>query len=189
VLKGEDTWRWLGELKTAASTRGIPVMVIATVTDERKASMLGADATLEKPIERGALVDKLNDITRRRILVVEDEAPLRYSMKRILENDYYVMEAANGREALRTATALLPSLVVLDLGLPDIQGDEVLRQLRSNPATADVPVLIATSSNLSSAERKSLQDHAGSIMSKYDLNDQLLAAVAGAMAAPAVVPT
>ncbi len=72
--------------------------------------------------------------------------------------------------------------MVLDLGLPDIRGEEVLARLRSDPATADLPVVIATSRTLSNDEHESLQLHAGSVMSKSDLNEQLLAKVEDAMA-------
>src|SRR6185369_17800034 len=132
------------------------------------------DACVDKPVERAELIARLDEFTRRRILVVEDEAPLRYTMKRILEGQYVVMEAANGQEGLQAAAALAPSLVVLDLGLPDIDGEEVLAQLRSNPATAGLPVLIATSRTLSSEERDAMG---------------VLAAVAGAIApAPVAQP-
>ncbi|MDB5807884.1 MAG: histidine kinase [Betaproteobacteria bacterium] len=182
IFRGEDSWHWLGELKKDATTRGIPVIMISNVTDARKAELLGADASLDKPVERAVLLEKLNEVTRRRILVVEDEASLRYTIKRILERDYYVMEAANGCEALHAAATLAPSLVVLDLGLPDIDGREVLNQLRQNPATASLPVLIATSGSLTDEELGVLTLQAGSLMSKYNLNDRLLEAVAGAMA-------
>jgi len=189
VLRGEDSWRWLGELKTAPATRAIPIVVISTVTDAGKGYMLGADACVDKPVERAELIARLDEFTRRRILVVEDEAPLRYTMKRILEGHYVVMEAANGQEGLQAAAALAPTLVVLDLGLPDIRGEDVLARLRANPATAGLPVLIATSRTLSSEERDAMGVPAAAVMSKYDLNEQLLAAVAGAIApAPVAQP-
>jgi CheY-like chemotaxis protein len=103
-------------------------------------------------------------------------------MKRILEGLYVVMEATNGKEGLQAAATLAPSLVVLDLGLPDMKGEEVLAQLRGNPATAGVPVLIATSRTLSNSECKLLQSQAGGILFKEDLNDRLLEAAAGAIA-------
>jgi len=189
VLRGEDSWRWLGELKTAPATRTIPIVVISTVTDAGKGYMLGADACVDKPVDRAELIARLDEFTRRRVLVVEDEAPLRYTMKRILEGHYVVMEAANGQEGLQAAATLAPSLVVLDLGLPDIRGEDVLARLRANPATAGLPVLIATSRIVSAAEREALGVSAAAVMSKDDLNEQLLAAVAGAIApAPVAQP-
>jgi DNA-binding response OmpR family regulator/anti-sigma regulatory factor (Ser/Thr protein kinase) len=184
VLRGEDSWRWLGELKTGAATRTIPIIVISTVTDAGKGYLLGADACVDKPVDRAELIARLDGFTRRRILLIEDEAPMRYTMKLILEGQYVVLEAVNGKEGLRAIATLAPSLVVLDLGLPDMKGEEVLAQLRGNPATVDLPVLIATSRTLSSAESETLQLSDVVIMSKYDVNEQLLAAVKGAIASP-----
>jgi signal transduction histidine kinase/DNA-binding response OmpR family regulator len=189
VLRGEDTWRWLGQLKTAPATRAIPVVVISTVTDAGKGYMLGADACVDKPVDRDELIAKLDQFTRRRILIVEDEAPLRYSMKRILEKHYVVIEAVNGQQGLLAAATLEPALVVLDLGLPDINGEQVLVQLRGDPRTAQLPVLIATSRTLSPAETAPLHNQSASIMSKSDLNEHLLRAVAGAMTPAAAVPS
>jgi len=189
VLRGEDSWRWLGELKTAPATRAIPVVVISTVTDAGKGYMLGADACVDKPVDRAELIAKLDQFTRRRILIVEDEAPLRYSMKRILEKHYVVIEAVNGQQGLLAAATLEPVLVVLDLGLPDINGEQVLVQLRGDPRTAQLPVLIATSRTLSPAEIAPLHGQAASIMSKSDLNEHLLTAVAGAMTPATAVPS
>ncbi len=66
-----------------------------------------------------------------RILIVEDERPIRRFLKVSLENQgYRVEECGTGAEALRSAAGLPPDLVILDLGLPDMDGQEVLRQLR-----------------------------------------------------------
>jgi DNA-binding response OmpR family regulator len=181
VLRGEDSWRWLGELKTRASTRNIPIIVISTVTDAGKGYMLGAQACIDKPVERAELLQRLDEFTARRVLLVEDEAPLRYSMKRILEDQYVVIEAANGTDGLRAATTMAPVLVVLDLGLPDIKGEEVLSELRKNPATGELPVLIATSRILSSAEHELLRLEGGAVLSKDQLMERLAGAVADIM--------
>jgi len=76
---------------------------------------------------------------------------------------------------------------VLDLGLPDISGEEVLAQLRANSATAGLPVLIATSRTLTSDERAALGVPAEAVMTKSHLNEELLAAVAGTIPPAPVV--
>jgi PAS domain S-box-containing protein len=74
------------------------------------------------------------------ILVVDDNAAARYATARVLRSaGYHVMEAATGTAAL--AAAARAALIVLDINLPDIDGFEVCRRLRSNPETAQVPVL------------------------------------------------
>ncbi len=75
------------------------------------------------------------------ILTVDDNDALRYSLSRTLRSGgYNVTEARNGSEALRLADEL-PDLITLDLNLPDIDGFEVCRRLKSNPQTAHIPIL------------------------------------------------
>ncbi|MEU0042885.1 response regulator transcription factor [Streptomyces werraensis] len=76
------------------------------------------------------------------VLVVDDEAKLRGLVRDYLERDgYTVLEAADGRGALDLAAASHPDLVVLDLGLPGLPGEEVARLLRK---TSEVPIVMLT---------------------------------------------
>lgn len=76
------------------------------------------------------------------VLLIEDDATIRVGLVRALgEHGHAVSTAATGAEGLRLAVADRPDLVVLDLGLPDIDGREVLRMLR---AVTAVPVIVAT---------------------------------------------
>jgi two-component system, OmpR family, response regulator MprA len=77
-----------------------------------------------------------------RVLVVEDDAEIADVLRRSLRNEgYEVKSAADGVEALDTAVGFVPDLVVLDLGLPKLDGVEVCRRLR---ADGDVPILMLT---------------------------------------------
>jgi two-component system phosphate regulon response regulator PhoB len=80
-----------------------------------------------------------------RILVVEDEAPLATMLRYNLEKQGYVVEeAADGEEALHKIATFEPDLVLLDWMLPGLPGIEVCRQVRRNPATQDLPVVMVT---------------------------------------------
>jgi type IV pilus assembly protein PilB len=83
-----------------------------------------------------------------RVLVVEDDTVCRKVAKRLLaENDFDVAECVTGEEALaRLQVDDRIALVVLDLGLPGMQGDEVLRTMRGSPATSSLPVIVLTGS-------------------------------------------
>lgn len=75
-----------------------------------------------------------------RILVVDDDPPARYAIGRVLRAaGYHVMEASTGTTALELAPQA--DLMTLDINLPDLDGFEVCRRLRANPATAHIPVL------------------------------------------------
>jgi DNA-binding response OmpR family regulator len=79
------------------------------------------------------------------VLVVEDSDAIRAAFTILLEESgYAVAAAATGAEAVRLAGDRAPDLVLLDLGLPDIPGLDVLRRIRANPATAHVPVVALT---------------------------------------------
>ena len=81
-----------------------------------------------------------------KILIIEDSRFLRISNERALTRaGHDVISAADGQEGLRLALEQKPDLVILDLILPKLPGREVLRELRGNPDTASVPVMIVSS--------------------------------------------
>lgn len=85
-------------------------------------------------------------VSSARILVVDDEAPLRNLLTRFLQLEHYeVMSAANGAEALALVTEQQPDLVLLDLNMPVMSGFEALKQLKANPASRDLPVVVVSS--------------------------------------------
>jgi two-component system, OmpR family, phosphate regulon response regulator PhoB len=81
-----------------------------------------------------------------RVLVVEDEQDIAVLVKHTLERNgvAHVDLVASGDVAIRTATEELPDLVILDLNLPIVSGDEVCRILRSRPRTAAIPIIMLT---------------------------------------------
>jgi CheY-like chemotaxis protein len=92
---------------------------------------------------------------RRQILVVDDYAGARYLRSRILTDaGYEVVEAENGENALRLAAAAHPSLILLDVNLPDISGTEVCTRLKQDPSTAGIPVIQITGAWLSEDARR-----------------------------------
>jgi PAS domain S-box-containing protein len=83
----------------------------------------------------------MSDRPQSTILLVDDDEPKRYSIARTLRRaGYAVEEAALGAQALRLATAG-PDLIILDVKLPDIDGFEICRRIKSDPATRGIPVL------------------------------------------------
>jgi len=85
---------------------------------------------------------------RHRMLVVDDDSVCRrVARKMLLDAEFDVVECTSGEEALeRLKTDERIDLVVLDLGLPGMQGDEVLRLMRGSPATSSLPVIVLTGS-------------------------------------------
>ena len=81
-----------------------------------------------------------------KILVIDDDSDFRMSIKVILESkDYDVMVASNGREGFTKAKSEKPDLIILDIMLPDGDGFSICRELKENPETFQIPVIILTS--------------------------------------------
>lgn len=74
-----------------------------------------------------------------KILVVDDERPIRRYLNASLSGQYKIFEAENGEQALRVAAINRPDVIILDLGLPDMDGTDVTRRLRE---WSDVPVIV-----------------------------------------------
>lgn len=93
-----------------------------------------------------------------KILLVEDDAPLREAFRLLLEDvGYEVHEAGTAAEALRCAAAEPPALVLLDLGLPDRPGLDVARELKRQPETRETPVFALTG-HVGADERRACLD-------------------------------
>ncbi|MEO6029365.1 MAG: ATP-binding protein [Candidatus Binatia bacterium] len=152
-LRGEDGWGLLMEIKRRDDLQGVPVLVVTTVEDERKALALGADGFFLKPVERRQLLHALTRLTAphalRSILIVDDEEISRYVLRQhLMTPEHVIWEAANGDEAVRVARDERPDVVCLDLTMPDADGHEVLRRLKADPATCDIPIVIVTAQPL-----------------------------------------
>jgi two-component system, cell cycle response regulator DivK len=82
---------------------------------------------------------------KKKILVVEDIPDCRELLAIFLRRSGYdVAEAATGLEAVAQARATSPDLVIMDLGLPEISGDEATARLKADPTTRDIPVIVNT---------------------------------------------
>jgi CheY-like chemotaxis protein len=94
------------------------------------------------------------------ILIVEDDDSLRVALADALANlGYETIEAGTGGEALALATGRAPDLVLLDLGLPDVDGLSVAKKLREKPATATIVVAALTAEEISGARAEDVFQH------------------------------
>jgi threonine synthase len=132
------------------------------------------------PTPQEGLLSALNNVTPNRfprVVVVDDTSEARRLIRRILQSqgDFEIFEATNGREALELIARERPDLVILDLMMPEVDGFAVLDSLRSNPETANIPVIVATAKELTVDEKSRLQGQIQSLMLKGDfLNDEFL---------------
>jgi CheY-like chemotaxis protein len=84
-------------------------------------------------------------MVQKRVLIVEDEANMRTALREILERSGYVAaEAADGLAGLANAESWHPHAILLDVRMPGLDGYEVCRRLKANPATRPIPVIVVT---------------------------------------------
>ncbi len=134
--------------------------------------VLSKTATMEEAVEEGLLaaLSKVAIDRFPRIAIVDDNDDVRRLVRRILQSqgDYKLFEATNGREAIELAIKEHPNLIILDLMMPEMDGFSVLEQLHSNPDTAEIPVIVVTAKELTSAEKERLHGHIQKLMQKGD---------------------
>jgi CheY-like chemotaxis protein/signal transduction histidine kinase len=163
-----DGWQVLAELKSDPALANIPVIILSVEEQRSRAFSFGACEYLVKPVE----ADRLVSIVRRAvqpgagdILVVDDDDDTREMVSRNLRRaGFTTVEARDGEEALLRARVVKPSMVILDLLMPRVDGFEVLRTMRAEGQ--DIPVLVLTGKALTPEERTVLKEGLVRIVSK-----------------------
>jgi len=140
---------------------------------------LSSDTLSEEGQEEGLLA-ALSTVTIDRfprIAIVDDEPNVRTLIRRILQSqgNYQFFEASNGKDAVEMISREHPSLVLLDLMMPDMDGFQVMDALQTKKETKDIPIIVITAKELTPAENKRMKGHIHSLMQKGDfMNDDLL---------------
>ncbi len=112
----------------------------------------------------------VNSAVNSKVLLVDDSKFLRMANERALcRAGFQVSTAADGEEALKIANDKLPDIIVLDMMLPKISGPDVLKALKANPATIDIPVIVLTSLSQKN-EDKLLSEGAAAYFEKSTLD-------------------
>ncbi|MFA6896955.1 MAG: response regulator [Patescibacteria group bacterium] len=107
----------------------------------------------------------------KKILVVEDEATLQKALVEVLEQSGYdAIFALDGEIGFEMATRELPDLILLDIILPKKDGFEVLKGLKADPKTADIPIIILTNLSDISSVQQALELGANSYLVKADFH-------------------
>jgi signal transduction histidine kinase/CheY-like chemotaxis protein len=177
IYLGEETaWEFLSRLRERLPQ--LPLIVTSVSEESRTAAEDAADLFLPKPLDRETLLRELRRLTAqtgiRRLLLVDDNEVSRYIVRELLRQPWLeIDEASNGSQALAAIRNNLPDGIILDLLMPDIGGLEILRQLRSSPATENLPVLIYTSKILTESERAQIESLTARILRKEDVSTRL----------------
>jgi CheY-like chemotaxis protein len=192
MLVGDESWRLLLELRGQDTQNDIPVIVTSSTGEVRKAVHLGADDYMAKPVDRERLIDALDRVTGRhsiiRVLLVDDEEVTHYLVRQLLpRSQYRVWIARDGRDALDHLPEYRPDVILLDLAMPGMNGFAFLNCFRQDISSAELPVIVLTSSILDPQERSSL-DSTSMILSKSELaSDTLINAIGSVLRSEADV--
>jgi GAF domain-containing protein/CheY-like chemotaxis protein len=186
MMPGMDGWAVLSALKAAPDLADIPVIMLTIVDDKNLGYALGASDYLTKPLDRERLLSVLNKYRRDApVLVVDDDAALRELLRRILEGaGYTVVEAENGRVALERLRRMAPGVILLDLMMPEMDGFEVVAEVRRHEAWRAIPIVVVTAKELTAEDRQRLNGYVERILQKGAYTrDTLLAEVRDLVAA------
>jgi len=142
----------------------------------QKNAMLSYDAIAEQlgitESEVEKRIKRLSD-TRTKILIVDDELDTLLPLKRALEmEDFNVIEAQDGAEALEKVRSEIPDLLLLDLMLPKLNGFEVCQRLKKDDATNSIPIIMLTAKGETSDKIKGIEIGADDYVTKpFDLDE------------------
>jgi CheY-like chemotaxis protein len=168
-----DGWAVLDRLKHDPTTRHIPVHIISMMEEAHRGMRLGAMAHLSKPVERDALDSAFNAIRGfidrkvRNLLVVEDDDVERQSIVELIGNgDVKTTAVATGDDALRALESQAFDCLVLDLGLSDMSGFELLERMKQSPHLSHIPVIVYTGKDLTKKQETELRRLAETIIIK-----------------------
>ncbi len=171
-LPDRDGWTVLDRLKHDPETRHIPVYVISTEGNRRRALDQGAVTLLQKPTGPERLAALFRDISEyvekrvKKLLVVEDDEAQRLSLVELIGNgDVATKAVGTGREALHALEEDNFDCMVVDLKLPDMTSFELIESIKKNHQP-QLPVIVYTGKNLSRTEEKQLRQVAGTIVVK-----------------------
>ena len=172
-LPGMDGQEVMDHLKANIKTRAIPVHVISASDFDIELMKKGAIGFISKPVTKeqvDAVFEKITRITSqplKRLLVVEDEEITRKSIEKLLKDDSLeIISTESGEKAVQLLKDEKFDCMVLDLGLKDLSGFDVLEAIHNDENASKVPVVIYTARELSRDEDEILKKYGSSIILK-----------------------
>ncbi len=172
-----EGWNILQRLKDRDDTFDIPIVIVTLSGESEKVYQYGAHHYIQRPFVPEQLVEAVlsaeHESNIDRILIIDDEPDAIRLLTQLLNDNgtYRVFSAENGIEGISLIARRRPDLIILDLRMPDLDGFGVLQELRNNPETANIPVLVVTGEvDLKTDEQKQLSNIR--VLSKADISDE-----------------
>ena len=172
-LPGMSGLTLLDRLKHDPATRHIPVKILSVIDDLPRNRRMGAISFVRKPVTQESVEDAINSIkgfvdrSTRNLLVIEDDEKQRGSIAELLSgDDVTIVAVGTGAEGLVALKEAEFDCVVLDLGLPDTSGLDLITTIRKNMNLRDLPVIVYTGRELNEKEAMELHRMAEAVIVK-----------------------
>jgi CheY-like chemotaxis protein len=184
-LPGMGGWEVLSELKADPSTAAVPVVVVTVLPERGRGFALGASDYLVKPVSKEdllgavwrAVTERVDPSSTRRDIVVIDDDPVALELVRatLEPQGWTVTTCSAGAHAMSVIRTLSPSVVLVDLLMPDVDGFGVIDALHADPATAAIPIVVLTAKSLTAEDRDRLRGRIEFVAAKGELDLSWLA--------------
>ncbi len=187
MMPDMDGLEFLNEKASLPECLDIPVLIVSGVDDANKGMTLGANAIVRKPIKKREFLNIVDSLgvnqsadAKLYILIVDDDPKAVKMISSYFDTKIFrIIKAYGGEEAMRTVNQSIPDLIVLDLMMPDVDGFEILRRLKKEKRTRNIPIIVLTARILTQDERQELMRHVQAIEEKGSFSrGQFLAEVA-----------
>lgn len=179
LVPSMDGWSILSALKGDPELRDIPVIILSFSDDTNLGFALGASEYLTKPVSKEQLIAVMDKYIDNRnahtVLVIEDDATTSEMMTKLLQKENYAVDQArNGKEALESLKLQMPNLILLDLMMPEMDGFQLVAEMRKNSVWSEIPIVVVSAKSLTSEERMKLDGHVKGILQKGTFNHKWL---------------
>ncbi|HNB88516.1 MAG TPA: GAF domain-containing protein, partial [Anaerolineales bacterium] len=181
LIPDKDGWQVLHDLKVDERTANIPVILLTIVDKKALGFRLGASAYLLKPLNPREVIDTLSRVTKKigrthiHVLVVDDDPHISDMLKQILPaSEFDLRSAEDGVQGLESVAMSVPDVLLLDIMMPRLDGFGVIKRLRANPATRELPIIVISAKELTDDEAARLKESVAFIMRKQGFDGEKL---------------
>jgi CheY-like chemotaxis protein len=176
LMPGRDGWSILKECKSDPDLADMPVIMVSQLSQDVLSKSLGADDYLTKPIDRNLFLETVKRLmgdasTEKNVLVIDDDADVRDLLSRMLKDAGWIAETAkDGKEGLEKLSTK-PSLIVLDLEMPRMDGFEFLEvYMQDFSAEERSPILVYSGKDLTDVQRELLEKNVAGMVRKDEVS-------------------
>ncbi|NQU64729.1 MAG: response regulator, partial [SAR324 cluster bacterium] len=171
IMPEMDGWEVLQKLKIQEKTKNIPVIIVSVTDDRETGIALGAMGYVSKPIDKSLLISEIYKLHNApvSIMIADDNEFDLNRMSEIIEAEKInTILAKGGKECIELLKDNIPNILVLDLMMPDVDGFQVLKTIRDQPETQNLPVIIVTAKDLTEEDKELFKGSVSSIVAKSE---------------------